>query len=367
MIRLARAFLLLGLAAASANAKASDPIRLTETMAIAKEAALLANSSLGEAVQKLSVMLKDDYHFQIGCQSGFFSGPSLPECLLGIRRFARVLYAAMLPKLYATASELLKIEITDDAGPDMKSTEEGLTVTLPYRFSTQEMFMYMMPMLQGAEFRKKVFIKARFDQILQNLSANIGERIEFDPALSLTEKWASLNNIVALAKADLSFFNGPADVFYVTRTGFRKIHEKNLRLQVDLDAEADYRQLARFLSRPGTKNAELAKETREIREKISKLATEIQKRTGAQIECSNAGDLTFIQCLSSLQKFDQILSRNPSTRIGASMILIVGEDEIDEPFDTFEMPNTLETIFAIRAEPNTQSFITYSINKGWLS
>ncbi|MBX3022123.1 MAG: hypothetical protein KF799_10655 [Bdellovibrionales bacterium] len=334
-----------------------------DTIALAKEAFEFSNAHLAQIPARLSELIRTDYGYHVGCDDSFWTGLSDLQCIDGLRSFARALYNGSITRLEGRESSLLQIHLVQGDLPQIHYGEWNAMVQLPYIFTPVRMYEFVMPILLNPSFHRLATGVEHFEAYKENIHLNTGLIMEFDPSLSIGQRWHSLRQLEILMRQSPATFDRATEVLRVG-ADFEELSESGMKLRESIPARADWKEIKAFLdwSAAEANDTGTLADIQSERRQVAELQETLLARIEVPIQCSPFATLNSKKCRQGLQRLSEFIRRHPDIKIRARGILIVAPGESPSRwYESKEDPH----IIKIRTDFGFASLDSFGQTKGW--
>lgn len=346
------------------------PAQIGETLWLAREASVLADSTPTSAVARLPELLKKDFGIEVSCGKGQVFDPSAPRCLIGLRKLARAYYRGQLRAMAPALSEVLKINITDAGYPRLASTDTTVRVDLPYTMTTEADVAYVTRAVGTPVLAKRLADVALYKKTVAEWDELGMMELDFDPGLPLVDKQKALRNLIDLANEDQALFERPSEVLFISNF-FRPTFERRLRLEEAIKGDATIDDVRRFLTEAKVENPSVTSTQARVdgwRERIRVAGEQLQQKLKVKYDCSDESWLTLRGCARTLEHLVRYTSRTGPYELDVKMILVVAQTDLTDDFDVFQSASDKEPygILAVREGFNPRNLRILAEERGWV-
>ena len=347
-----------------------SPQVLGETLWLAREAAVLANSTPASAAAKLPTLLKQHFNVVVTCGKGQLLDPSAPRCLLGARRIARAFYRGQLRAMTPEVAEVVRVNITDESYAHVSTTDAEVRVDLPYTLPTEKIVAQVERAVKSRPVVDRIKTLAAFKQSLADWDELGLIELDFDPRLRLTDKLQALRTLTDLAAEDQTLFDRPAEILYVSNY-FAALFERRLRMEEAIKATASADEARSFLKRAKADEAAVRNVQARIdalRERIRVAGERLQDQWKVKYDCSDQSWLSLGDCARTLERLTRISARAGGFEVDVKMVLVVAPTDLTEDFDVFQSVQDKEPygILAIRSGFDPRQLKLLAQSRGWI-
>ncbi len=352
----------------AAHAGVVEPSKMNSNLRNAwelfEELLSLPDQSVHGISRDLPRRILNSYGFRIECKSGLFHKITDVKCARGLRTFATGLHESLFLSGKNTGP-VLKIVLTDSASPLVEEFETDLQLYLPFQMTSFQMAEFVNAAMLGSSFKKRLSLYSQFNEGLADLQDNLSIPITFDPHLSVSEKWNALMNLTALAKQDLSLFDGPEESIYVTDR-FQGPHEEAMEFKLDLKASAGRDELYQAIREPSINLETLARKSALTRDRniLNGLKNAIASH-GLGVECSRFGDLKIRDCITGLKTLESLYKVPFMRTEGWPVVFLLSNDEADKEIELVTNLKDFRPVLAIRFDFSAENLKTFAKGKGW--
>lgn len=337
-----------------------------ETVAVARESIALTGLEPKQAAKRLQGILHKEYGYRLTCDDRYFVGLDGITCLAGTRALARFLYRAVLPALDTMEAGALSVRLMGSGEVEVDAGADEIVILMPATSLRSKWISVVLAVLLSDAYRKKVSVARAFAQVVDGFQANFTNPVEFDDGMTIAEKWRFIINFTDAVRADPRLLDRRSEKIRIGGW-FRDLHEENLKLVENLNANASPDRLRDFLGHNQDSERAVREEVR-VRELMGELTAtrdHLRSRTGLNTECSGASDLLLRECLLAIRKLTSGLASRPGVRPLVRDVLIVGAGEMARPVDTFTDPGTGGLALAVRQDFDFPHLWAFLAAKGW--